>query len=123
MFSDENKVKISAIAAITKFLNDILLYSLTQVGQCCVRVHVCMCHMGVSDYWPFPEDCDKLSLINDTESNATVLYYSSPTSTVISLGDWCCRLTSSIQCATCGTVVSDVLYSKVAKSLGNHLTF
>lgn len=51
------------------------------------RRHVCMCHMSISDYNPFPEDCNELSLINDTESNATLLYYPSPTSTVVSLGD------------------------------------
>lgn len=46
-----------------------------------------MCHMSISDYNPFPEDCNELSLINDTESNATLFYYPSPTSTVVSLGD------------------------------------
>lgn len=34
---------------------------------------------------PFSEDLNELSLINDKESNATLLH--SPTSTVVSLGD------------------------------------
>lgn len=49
-----------------------------------VRMH----HMGVLDYNSFPRDCDEFSWINDTESNATLLYCPSPTSTVVSVGDW-----------------------------------
>lgn len=52
-----------------------------------MRGHVCMCHWGILDYNLFPKDCNELSLINDTESNATLMYYPSPTSTVVSLED------------------------------------
>lgn len=46
-----------------------------------------MSHKSISDYNPFPKDCNELSLINDTESNATLLCYPLPTSTIISLGN------------------------------------
>lgn len=46
-----------------------------------------MCHKSVSDYKLSPKDCSELSLINDPESDAILLYYPSPTSTEVSIGD------------------------------------
>lgn len=38
--------------------------------------HVCMCHISVSDYSPFPRDGNEFSLINDPESDATFSHIS-----------------------------------------------
>lgn len=46
-----------------------------------------MCHMGASDNNLFPWDCNELTLINHTESNANLLHCPSPTSTLVLLDD------------------------------------